>query len=212
MPLTIDLSTQGLPQFLDRIKQCVEDGGVLAVPTDSFYGLAVDPFREEGGQRLKQIKGGRLDSPFPVLVGNVAQLTGLVRTIPPQAQILMQKFWPGLLTLVMEAQARVASVVTAGTGTVGVRQPAHASLCDLLMEIGPVTGTSANRTGVTPCRTAEEVSDRLGREVDLILDGGTTPGLAPSTVVQMVDTIRIIRHGAVSSDDVRRALGSEYEL
>lgn len=209
MPVTIDLSEDS-HEFLERIKQCLEDGGVMAIPTDSFYGLAVDPFQDKGGQRLKSIKGGRVDSPFPVLIGNLAQLPDLVRTIPPQAESLMQKFWPGLLTIVMAAQARVASAITAGTGTVGVRQPAHATLCRLLTEIGPVTGTSANRTGVVPCRTAEEVSDRLGSEVDLILDGGATPGLAPSTVVGVAETIRIIRQGALSPEDLRRELGSEF--
>ena len=165
MSTVIPLSSTPSDDSIQFIKQCLDQGGVVAVPTDSFYGLAVNPFQEKGGQRLQELKGGRVDKPFPVLLGAVSQLDGLVREIPGSADLLIRKFWPGLLTIVVPAQIGVCSLITAGTGTIGVRQPDFPSLCQLLACVGPVTGTSANRSGKTPCRTPDEVREQLGEDV-----------------------------------------------
>jgi len=194
----LHLNTIPSPQLIQQVAQCLQKGGVVAVPTDSFYGLAVSPFNEMALERLMHIKGERSHKPFPVLIGDPSQLDQLVTHIPPIAKVLMQQFWPGLLTMVLPAQAHLSPVLTGANGTIGVRQPNEARLCELLKHTGPVTGTSANRTGEKPAQTGEEVLRQLGSEIDLILDGGPTPGGQPSTVLQLVGDIRILRQGAIS--------------
>src|SRR5690606_15332830 len=104
----------------------------LAVPTDSFYALAVSPFNQAALERLMDIKGERSHKPFPVLIGDLSQLDQLVKHVPPIASKLIQQFWPGLLTLVLNAQAHLSPLLTAENATIGVRQPNDARLCELL--------------------------------------------------------------------------------
>ncbi len=190
----------------------MKEGGVLALPTDSFYGLAVSPFHVEGVKRLMHIKGDRQQKPFPLLIGEISQLQELVVNIPPLARTLMEKYWPGLLTLVVPVHPQVPTLTTGGTGKVGVRQPAHTDLCQLLTRIGPVTGTSANRTGGLPCLTVEDVQEQLREDIDLILDGGRTPGGHPSTVLEVTDHIRVIRQGALPVDSLQKDLGPTVSI
>ena len=181
----------------------------MAVPTDSFYGLAVNPFDQVALERLMHIKGERSHKPFPVLIGDPSQLDQLVTHIPQIASALMQQFWPGLLTLVLKAQEHLSPALTGENGTIGVRQPNDARLCELLKQAGPVTGTSANRTGQSPAQSAEEVMKHLGAEINLILDGGLTPGGQPSTVLQVEPKLRIIRQGAISLDRLQQILSAD---
>ena len=118
----------------------------------------------------------------------------------------MERFWPGPLTLIFSASPLLPEVLTSGTGSVGVRQPAHAGLALLLRQVGPLTGTSANRSGDQPARTAEEVQTTLGSEVDLILDGGPTRGGLPSTIVDTVSPIRLLREGPISRQQIETVL------
>lgn len=186
------------PQLIHRVAQCLQEGGVVAVPTDSFYALAVSPFNQIALERLMHIKGERNHKPFPVLVGDPSQLDQLTEDIPDIARTLMKEFWPGLLTLVLQARSTLSPILTGGQGTIGVRQPNDPRVCELMTHIGPLTGTSANRTGGPPPQTAEEILRQLGFEIDLILDGGSTPGGQPSTVLQVVPEARILREGAIS--------------
>ena len=198
MATVLHLNSTPSPQLIHQVAQCLQEGGVVAVPTDSFYGLAVSPFNQVALERLMHIKGDRSHKPFPVLIGDPSQLDQLVTHIPQIASALMQHFWPGLLTLVLKAQEHLSPALTGENGTIGVRQPNDARLCELLKQTGPVTGTSANRTGQSPAQSVEEVMKYLGSEINLILDGGPTPGGQPSTVLQLVGDIRILRQGAIS--------------
>jgi L-threonylcarbamoyladenylate synthase len=200
------LNTTLSPPLIQQVTQCLNKGGVIAVPTDSFYALAVSPFNQIALDRLIHIKGERSHKPFPVLIGDPSQLDQLVKHVPQIARTLMQQFWPGLLTLVFKAQADLSPVLTSENGTIGVRQPNDPRICELLRHTGPLTGTSANRTGKTPTQTAEEVQQQLGSDIDLILDGGPTPGGQPSTVLQLKPDIRILREGAISRDRLEQAL------
>ena len=194
------------PQIIEQALVCVQAGGVLAVPTDSFYALAVGIFQPAALEQLLAIKGDRAHKPFPVLIGDPSQLDQLVDEVPEVAKKLRQQFWPGLLTLVLNAQANLSPVLTSEQGTVGVRQPNDSRVCELLKRTGPLTGTSANRTGQPPPRSAKEVMQQLGLEIDLILDGGQTPGGQPSTVLQVEPELRIIRQGAISRDRLQQIL------
>jgi L-threonylcarbamoyladenylate synthase len=196
---------------LRQAASVVRSGGVIAFPTETFYGLGVTPFDQEAVGRLFAAKGrSRTASPILVLIRAPEELRELVKDIGPNAELLMKACWPGPLTLVFVASARVPELLTAGTGTVGVRLSAAPLVHRLLDAIdGPLTGTSANRTGAAPATTAREVEQSLGDGVDLILDGGSTPGGLPSTVVDTtVVPARLVREGRVSRSTLLSVVGS----
>jgi L-threonylcarbamoyladenylate synthase len=186
----------------ERIHQVLAENGLIALPTESFYGLAVDPFNEQALEKLWQVKGRSKGKPVLVLIGEGAQLNPFVRNIPPAATVLMNAFWPGPLTIVFPAALGLSDAVTAGTRSVGIRFSAWQPLCELLQRVGPLTGTSANREGMPPPTTAEEVRHYFGDALDLIVDAGPTPGGRPSTVIDVQGPIRIIRDGAIDREDI----------
>ena len=190
----------------ERMRQVLGAGGLIAVPTESFYGLAAAPFDERALARLWQVKGRSQGKPILVLIGHRSHLQPFVRGIPQAAKVLMDAFWPGSLTIVFPAALGLSNAVTAGTGSVGIRLSAWQPLVDLLCRVGPVTGTSANREGIPPPTTAEEVQARLGEALDLIIDGGPTPGGQPSTVIDVQGPIRILRDGATERNAIAAQL------
>jgi len=191
--------------------EVVRGGGVIAFPTETFYGLGVDPLNVPAVQRLYDLKGrSPQTSPILVLIRSRRELRALVSEITPAAERLMQACWPGPLTLVFRAAEAVPSVLTAETGTIGVRLSAYPDVQRVLEVIGgPLTGTSANRTGQPPATTADEVERAFGADVDLIVNGGPTPGGLPTTVVDTtVSPPRLIREGCVSHASLRAVLPS----
>jgi len=205
MATILSFHTSLSPDIIQQAVACVQAGGVLAIPTDSYYALAVDVFQPAALERLCRIKGNRDHKPFPVLIGDISQLDQLVDEVPEMAKKLIRHFWPGLLTLVLKTNPHVSSV--SEQGTVGVRQPDDFRVCELLKQAGPLTGTSANRTGHPPAQSVEEVIEQLGPQIDLILDGGPTPGGQPSTVVQVELDLCIIRQGAIPNSVLYQILG-----
>lgn len=195
---------------LEEAGRLAQAGGVLALPTESFYALGASVGRTarqaEAIGRIGRIKGRPDGKPLLVLIAEPGQLSGLVADVPPAATILMQRFWPGPLTIVFRAAEGLPADLTAGTGTVGVRRSAHPLLQEILRWTGPLTGTSANRSGQSPARTAEDVARTVGDGLDAILDGGPTAGAAPSTVVQVSGPIRVLREGPVSSAQIASVL------
>lgn len=189
-----------------RIARIVQAGGVLAIPTETYYGLGANPFDGAAVARLLSIKGRPDGKPILILIGDQAQLQDLVTNVSPAAQVLMDAFWPGPLTLVFSASSRLPTPVTAGTGTVGVRYTSHTALAELLRQIGPLTGTSANRSGELPAQTAAEVERTIGTMVDVIIDGGPTQGGLPSTVLSVCDGVRMIREGPIERAMIQQAL------
>jgi L-threonylcarbamoyladenylate synthase len=186
----------------ERMRRVLGEKGLIALPTESFYGLAVDPFNEQALVKLWQVKGRSKGKPVLVLIGEVSQLTPFVGNIPPAATVLMNAFWPGPLTIVFPAALGLPDAVTAGTRSVGIRFSAWQPLCELLQRVGPLTGTSANREGMPPPTTAKEVRHYFGDALDLIVDAGPTPGGRPSTVIDVQGPIRIIRDGAIDREDI----------
>jgi len=187
----------------------VRDGGVIAMPTDSFYALGASVFNERAVHRVRAIKGRREANPILVLIADRSQLDALVSCVPPAAALLMDRFWPGPLTIVLPASPRLPAALTAGTGTVGVRLPALSPLVTLLRATGPLTGTSANRSGVPPARSAREVEESLGADVELILDGGPASAAMPSTVVEATDMVRVIREGPIARTTIETVLSEK---
>ncbi|TAL10037.1 MAG: threonylcarbamoyl-AMP synthase [Nitrospirae bacterium] len=200
-----DCSTPSLREAADIVR----GGGIIAFPTETFYGLGARPFDARAVQRLVDLKGRSLRAaPILVLIRSRADLAALVSEVPPAAERLMEACWPGPLTIVFRAAAAVPPVLTAGTGTIGVRLSAHPDVQRLLEAVGgPLTGTSANRSGQPPATTAEEVERALGDGVDAILNGGATPGGLPSTVVDTTVTPpRVLREGRVPTASLQSIL------
>jgi L-threonylcarbamoyladenylate synthase len=171
----------------------------LALPTETFYALAADPCREEALKRLFDLKARPPARPVLLLVADREMVSQVAREVPDAARRLMERFWPGPLTLILPAQGQLSRRVTGGTGTVGVRQPHRDVTLRLLAALGfPVTGTSANRTGEPPLTLAAEVARHFGPGVDLILDAGPCPGGLPSTIVDVsCKPPRLVRPGAI---------------
>jgi len=191
-------------QAYSQCRDVVAKGGIIAYPTDTFYGLGADPGNPAAVRRLFEIKGRRTDQPILLLLSDAGEVNNWAAGVTPQASVLMNRFWPGPLTLVFKAKAGVLPELTAGTGTIGLRVPGNGFTLDLLRSLGRVlTGTSANLSGRPSLRTAREAAEALGPLVDLVLDGGETTGGKPSTVVDVsADAPRVLREGAVPSRDI----------
>jgi L-threonylcarbamoyladenylate synthase len=180
-------------------------GGLLAVPTETFYALAAHPFQGEALARLFALKGRPLEKPVLLLVATPEMLPQVAREVPDLARRLVAAFWPGPLTLILPAREDLPALLSGGTGTVGVRQPRQAVTCQLIASLGfPVTGTSANRSGQRPLTLAGEVAREFGEEVSLILDTGPCPGGPPSTVVDVSRRpARLLRPGAITAASLK---------
>ncbi len=183
-------------------------GQVVAFPTDTFYGLGVDPFNLAAVSEVCRIKGRTADRPLPLLVASMDQALELAKDPPRLFFTLAEKFWPGPLTLVVAASRQVPLKVTANTGKVGIRWP-RALVAEALIVAAarPLTGTSANLTERPACCTAGEVETQLGGSLPLILDGGATKGKLASTVVEVVgERVRIIRPGGTPESKLKEFL------
>jgi L-threonylcarbamoyladenylate synthase len=175
-------------------------GGLVAFPTETFYGLGAAALDAAAVRRVFEVKGRPSSMPLLVLVDSAARLRHVAIDVPERARTLMDRHWPGALTLVFRAAPQLPAELTAGTGTVGVRVPNHRVARALVSQLGlPVTAPSANPTGGDPPTTADGVLAYFRDVLDLVLDGGPTPGGAPSTVVDVtVDPPRVLRQGAVT--------------
>jgi L-threonylcarbamoyladenylate synthase len=175
------------------------EGGVVAFPTETFYGLGARASRVAAVARVFAVKGRPRSQPLLVLVDSVAMVESLAREVSGTARRLMQAHWPGALTLVLPARASVPDSLTAGTATIGVRWPSHAVAVGLVRAVGePITAPSANPSGAPPPETAAQVLGYFDDALDLVLDGGPTAGGAPSTVLDVtVEPPRVLRRGAV---------------
>jgi L-threonylcarbamoyladenylate synthase len=180
-------------------------GGVVALPTDTLYGLAADPFRADAVARLVAVKGRSSGRALPLIAADLEQIVSYLGSLPPMGRCLAEKFWPGPLTLLIGAPAALAEDVTGGTGRVGVRVPAHGVARDLCRACQrPLTATSANLSGEPPSSDPDEVERTLGARIDLLLDAGRAPGGQPSTIVDVTGSaLRLVRAGALRWDEVQ---------
>lgn len=189
---------------IKRAARIIREGGVAAIPTDTLYGLAVDPFNQRAVARVFAIKGRSTERALPLVAANTAQIETWLGALSPQAQRLAERFWPGPLTLVVPAPSTLASDVVGGGDTVGIRVPAHEVARALAAACGrPVTATSANASGQPATDDPDRVARDLGGQLDMLLDGGRTPGGLASTIVEATgDHPRLIRAGAIAWDEI----------
>jgi L-threonylcarbamoyladenylate synthase len=187
------------PGALQRAAAVLGAGGLVAFPTETFYGLGAAALDAGAVRRVFRAKGRQETKPLLVLVDSPAMVQMVAVEVPAAARRLMAQHWPGPLTLVLRAGPAVPDEVTAGTGTVGVRVSSHPVARGLVRALaGPVTAPSANPSGAEPPTTAAAVLGYFEGVIALVLDGGPTPGGPPSTVLDLtVEPARVIRQGAV---------------
>lgn len=202
-----ELTGTALDDAIRRAAAVIAAGGVVAFPTDTYYGLAADPRSETALRRLFELKGRPQDRTVPLIAADTAQVTAIAH-VSPLAATLAGAFWPGPLTLVLEARDGLAAAALHG-GRVAVRVPDHAVARALALAVGhPVTATSANRSGAPPSGDPRRV-ERDVPGVDLFLDAGAAPGGSASTIVDASGTApRLLRAGAIEWPRVLESLGS----
>ena len=189
---------------VDEAVHVVQGGGLVVLPTDTVYGIGADAFSPDAVTALLAAKGRGRQMPPPVLVGSVATLDGLATDVPPEARSLAEHFWPGALTIILRAQPSLAWDLGETHGTVALRMPDHPAALALLARTGPMAVSSANLTGRRAALTATEAHAQLGDAVRVYLDAGLAPGGVPSTIVDATgDTLRIVREGALSLEELR---------
>ena len=183
-------------------------GKVVGFPTDTFYGLAADPFNLAAVSEVFRIKRRTPEPPLPLLVASLDQAADLALDPPRLFFTLAEKFWPGPLTLIVPASRLVPFKVTANSGKVGLRWPrAPLAVAMIAAADRPLTGTSANISDQPACSTASQVEAQLGRTLPLIVDGGPTEGKLPSTLVDLTASGgRILRHGGIPESELKEYL------
>ena len=219
------------PDPLQPACEHLRAGGLVILPTDTVYGIGCHAADAGAVERLLAAKGRGRQMPPPVLVADPSDLTGVVAQVPQAARALMEAYWPGPLTLVLDADAALTWDLGETRGTIAVRMPDHELALDLLRRSGPLAVTSANPTGAPPAidaasaraafpgrvRGIEELTPgtggvgAVGREDILLLDGGATPGPVPSTIVTLAGAHarapRILRQGVLARGDLERVVG-----
>lgn len=200
----------GLEERLRAAAGLLRAGGIVAYPTETFYGLGALWHRRDALRRLAEAKLRPEGKPLPLLAADRAQVAEVTRPLPPRAERLAARFWPGPLTLVVPAAPEVPEEITAGSGTVGVRIPGSAVARALAAAAGgALVSTSANLSGEPPPDTANALAPALLARIDGVLDAGRTPGGLPSTLVAVGEgegDVRLLREGVVPWAEVLRVL------
>ncbi len=188
-----------------RAAELVRQGHVIAIPTDTFYGLAANPFDPSAVQKIFAIKKRPENQPLLLLVDSLEMAADLLAAPPIEFYRLAERFWPGPLTIVVEASPKLPPPVTAHTGRIGLRLPSAPIPVALIQAAGcPLTATSANVSGENECTTAQQVHDCLGSQLPLIVDGGSSTTAKPSTVLDLrSNSWELLREGAISEKEIK---------
>lgn len=195
------------PAALDRAEAAIRRGLIVAIPTDALYTLVADPFSVPAVRKVYEAKGREIQRALPMLVRDVLMVEELARDITPRFRLLVRKFWPGQLTVIMPAAPSVPLRATGNTGRLAVRQ-ANCKLAELLIARlnQPIIATSANISGLPTCRSGIEVFGVMDGRVDLVLDGGPCEGIGASTVDITDPEWKLIKVGAISEKEIAACL------
>lgn len=199
------------PAAIAAAAAVIRAGGLVALPTDTLYGLAADPFNREAVMRVFAVKGRSAGQPLPLVAANTEQLAHYLGELPPAAQRLALRFWPGPLTILLPAPESIVTEATGGTGRIGVRVPNHRVAIDLCLACDrPLTATSANVSGGTPAEDADAVVAAFSADegcIEMLLDSGRTAGGPPSTIVDVSSAnARLVRPGAIKWEAIQACL------
>ncbi len=209
MPEVLKIDPKNPDKYLlTKTVRIIEEGGVIAYPTETFYGLGADSRNENAIEKIFLIKGRDIRNPLSIIIGDRRNLKDLVEEIPEIALSLIETFWPGALTIVFKASQNVSPRLTAGTGKIGIRVSSHPIATVLVKAFRhPITATSANSSGAAECNSVHDVIKCIGDKIDAVIDGGRTPGGKGSTIIDV--TARppvILREGIISGPMILRAL------
>jgi L-threonylcarbamoyladenylate synthase len=184
------------------------DGGIIAYPTETFYGLGADATNEEAIEKIFAVKGRNFKNPVSLIIGQANDIHPLVQDVPETAKKLMAAFWPGALTIVFSAADIVSPLLTAGSGKIGLRVSSHPGAQGIVQKLKrPLTATSANLSGAPECTRASEVAEQLSNKIDAIIDLGDTPGAKGSTIIDVsCDPPIILREGAISRKTIEKCI------
>jgi L-threonylcarbamoyladenylate synthase len=200
----IDERDRGIKAAIDA----VGSGDLVVLPTDTVYGIGADAFKSWSVTNLLSAKGRDRQMPPPVLVGSRHTLDGLVTRMPEKARDLVEAFWPGALTIIVEQAPTLQWDLGDTGGTVAVRMPLHPVALEVLRATGPMAVSSANLTGHPPATTAEEAREQLSYKVSVYLEAGPCPNPIPSTIVDLTsDRPRLVRAGAISLEQISDVVG-----
>jgi len=202
--VVMKISELCLAETVQKTVEILCAGGIVAYPTETFYALGVKFDREESLRKLYSIKQRPLEKAMPLIIGHRELLPMITASVKKSALSLMDRFWPGPLTLIFSALGNLSDYITAGTHTVAVRIPGESFAFQLAKSAQfPFTATSANISGRLPARDAETVIKYFSDTIDLIVDGGKTPGGLPSTIVDVTgETARILREGVIKKENM----------
>jgi len=199
----------GRDSGIEAAVEAVRRGDLVVLPTDTLYGLGADAFKTWAVTALLNAKGRDRQMPPPVLVGSKNTLEGLVVSVPSVARDLVDAFWPGALTIVVEHAPSLQWDLGDMEGTVAVRMPLHPVALEVLREVGPMAVSSANKTGQPAATTAEDAREQLGYSVSVYLEAGSTPDSLPSSIVDVTgSTPRLLRAGAIPLEKLRDVVPS----
>lgn len=199
-------------KLIDRASKIIKQGGLVIFPAKHLYGIAADALNPEAVKKIFDLKHRPDGKPLLILTDEQTDLKTFVKFIPLKAEILMEKFWPGDITLVFKANNNLPMVLTEKTGKIGIRMPWHPVAMSLVKSAGrPVTGTSANISGIPGCSSAHDLDPKIVQGVDMVMDAGRLKGGRGSTVVDVtVEPLKIIRKGELSGSDIFAALEQFY--
>ncbi|TET17495.1 MAG: threonylcarbamoyl-AMP synthase [Dehalococcoidia bacterium] len=188
----------------------LKQGGIVAFPTDTVYGLGACASNQQAVERVYRVKGRPQNIALPLLLARTSQISEVAEPVPQIAWLLAKKFLPGALTLVLHKSNSVPDIITAGGITVAIRIPAHPIPVALAEGLGaPIVGTSANLSGKPSAATANEVYSQFGDKIDLVIDGGRCPGGRESTIVDVTkETPVVLREGAIARKELKQVCGS----
>lgn len=205
---------EAIEDQIESAVRVIQSGGVIAIPTDTLYGLAACAFDVAAVERVFQLKGRPAGMALPLLLADADDTLKCAVDVPEVAWKLAERFWPGALTLVLKKASIVPDTVTAGMDTVALRVPDHHVPRAIARKLkAPITGTSANLSGSSGLTTAQAVREAFGSKLDLIVDAGETQGSVASTVLDLTGKRpRILRQGAISPDEIEAVLGDTIEV
>lgn len=198
--------------LVSYVAERIRSGHVLGMPTDTFYGLAADPYNLRAVELIYHVKSRSKHKPLSLLVESIDQAEELADVASSDHfEILAKKYWPGPLTIIVRAGARLPLKVTANTGNVAIRVPAAEIPLAVIRAAGlPITATSANVSGASECTTAACVRNQLGDRIPVIVDGGPSPREIASTIVDLSDSSgrwRVLREGTIPAQELTELLG-----
>lgn len=196
------------PSEIAEAASIIKNGGLVAFPTETVYGLGANALDAKAVRKIYKAKGRPGDNPMIVHIANKADIFKVASEIPPRAKLLIAKYWPGPLTVVLKKSALIPKEVTAGRDTVAVRMPSNKIALELITAAGvPIAAPSANKSGSPSATTAQHVLDDLDGKIDAVIDGGETDIGLESTVISMSDKPMLLRPGKISLEELKKLLG-----